>query len=312
VTSISGLLFDEIWLHDFEFVARPGERPDVVCLAAHELRSGRTLRLWRDEFSAQPPYRTDDRVLFVSFVANAEMACHLSLEWPVPKNVLDLSPAFRNLTNGRSTPEGKGLIGLLRYYGLDAIDVKRKDTMRQRILQGWPFTQEERGQILKYCMSDVDSLARVLPRILSDIDYLGVALYHGEFAAVSAVMEHHGVPIDMEIFQQLADKDVWRAVRDDMVPVVDAQYGVYVRRNNSSDWTFSSEMWIAYLKREGIYDAWPRLASGALDMRRKTFENMTKGFPQLEALRQLRHTRDKMRRIKLAVGHDARNRALAV
>ena len=130
MTSISELPFDEIWLHDFEFVARPGERPDVVCLAARELRSGRTIRLWRDELGAQPPYRTDDRVLFVSFVANAEMACHLSLGWPVPKNVLDLSPAFRNLTNGRSTPEGKGLIGLLRYYGLDAIDAKRKDAMR--------------------------------------------------------------------------------------------------------------------------------------------------------------------------------------
>ena len=154
------------------------------------------------------------------------------------------------------------------------------------------------------------SLVRVLPRILSDIEHLGVALYHGEFAAVSAVMEHHGVPIDMEIFQQLADKDVWRAVRDEMVPAIDAQYGVYVRRNNSSDWTFSNEMWIAYLKREGIYDAWPRLESGALDMRRKTFEDMTKGFPQLEALRQLRHARDKMRRIKLAVGHDARNRTV--
>ena len=111
MTSTSELPFDEIWLHDFEFVAQPGERPDVVCLAAHELRSGRTIRLWRDELDARPPYRTDDRVLFVSFVANAEVACHLSLGWPVPKNVLDLSPAFRNLTNGRSTPEGKGLIG---------------------------------------------------------------------------------------------------------------------------------------------------------------------------------------------------------
>ena len=60
-------------------------------------------------------------------------------------------------------------------------------------------------------------------------DSLGVALYHGEFAAVSALMEHHGVPIDMEIFPQLADKDTWLALRDAMVPVIDAQYGVYVR-----------------------------------------------------------------------------------
>ena len=54
-------------------------------------------------------------------------------------------------------------------------------------------------------MSDVDALARLLARMLPEID-LGVALYHGEFAAVSALMEHHGVPIDMEIFNQLADK----------------------------------------------------------------------------------------------------------
>jgi DNA polymerase I len=72
-------LYDEIWLHDFEFIARPGERPDVVCLVAHELRSGRTLRLWRDQLGEQPPYRTDSGALFVSYVANAECACHLAL-----------------------------------------------------------------------------------------------------------------------------------------------------------------------------------------------------------------------------------------
>ena len=307
MTAIDDLPFDEIWLHDFEFIAQPGERPDVVCLAAYELRSGQTIQLWRDELGTQPPYRTDDRVLFVSFVANAEMACHLSLGWRVPKNVLDLNPAFRNLTNGRFTPEGKGLIGLLRYYGLDTVDAKRKDAMRQRILQGWPFTPEEREQILKYCMSDVNSMARVLPRILPEID-LGVALYHGEFAAVSARMEHNGVPIDMEIFNQLADSNVWRAVRDEMVPAIDAQYGVYTRRNDKSDWTFSMERFVAYLKREGI--EWPTLETGALNMKRKTFEDMSKGFPQLEQLRQLRHARDKMRKVKLAVGSDGRNRTV--
>ena len=57
----------------------------------------------------RPPYRTDGACLFVCFVANAECACHLALGWPLPQHVLDLSPAFRNLVNGRSTPEGKGL-----------------------------------------------------------------------------------------------------------------------------------------------------------------------------------------------------------
>jgi hypothetical protein len=34
---------------------------------------------------------------------------------------------------------------------------------------------------------------------------VGVALHHGEFAAVSALMEHHGIPIDMENLPHLAD-----------------------------------------------------------------------------------------------------------
>jgi DNA polymerase-1 len=140
--------FEEVWAHDFEFIALPGERPDVVCLAAHELRSGRTIRLWRDELGEQPPYRTDDGVAFVSFAAQAEMACDLALGWPIPRNILDLSAIFRNLTNGKETPEGKGLIGMQRYYGFDAISSKRKDAMRDIVLRGWPFTTEEREQIL--------------------------------------------------------------------------------------------------------------------------------------------------------------------
>ena len=48
-----------------------------------------------------PPYRTDDRALFVCFAATAECACHLSQGWPMPSKVLDLSPMFRCYINGR-------------------------------------------------------------------------------------------------------------------------------------------------------------------------------------------------------------------
>jgi DNA polymerase I len=162
-------LYAEIWLHDFEFVALPGEHPAIVCLVAHELRSGRTLRLWHDELDEQPPYRTDSGALFVNFIANAECACRLALGWPLPKNVLDLSPVFRNLINGRYSPEGKGLIGALRYYGLSNIGQKKKDAMRDRIMRGWPFTAEERTAILAYCSEDVVALRLLLPRLLLEM-----------------------------------------------------------------------------------------------------------------------------------------------
>src|SRR5262245_54355535 len=143
--------------------------------------------------------------------------------------------------------------------------------MQKRVMQGWPFTEKEQAQIIDYCLSDADALRRLLPKMLPDIE-LDIALYRSEFVAASALMEHRGVPIDMEIFSQLADKHVWRAVRDAMVPAIDAQYGAYVR-NKAGDWSFSTERFEVLLKRLGINN-WPRLESGKLNLRQKTVENM--------------------------------------
>src|SRR5262245_20970842 len=121
-------------------------------------------------------------------------------------------------------------------------------------------------------------------------------------------MEHHGVPTDMEIFPQLADKDTWRALRDVMVPTIDAQYGVYVR-DSAQNWTFNMERFTAYLAREGI-TGWPLLENGKLDTEQETFKEMSRAYPQLEELRQLRHARNKMRTVELAVGADGRNRTV--
>jgi len=267
--------------------------------------------LWRDQLmNGVAPYRTDDRVLFVNFVGNAELACHLAMNWPVPRNVLDLSPAFRNIVNGRYTPEGRGLLGALAYYGFNNINPKHKDAMRKRVMKGWPFTAEERPQIQDYCHGDVEDLLKLLRKILADPDFdLDIALYHGESVAALASMQHHGVPIDMPVFTALADKAAWRDIRDAMVPVIDARYGVYIRKPDG-DWSFNMERFGAYLKREGILDGWPRTETGMLNTRRKVFEDMSKGWPQLEELRQLRHARNKMRKIKLKVGADGRNRTV--
>ena len=94
--------FKEIFVVDFEFTAKPGEQPVPICLVAREVKSGRLIRLWKDEFGSRPPYPTDERTLFVAYFASAEMGCHKALGWPMPKNVLDLFPEFRQLTNGRA------------------------------------------------------------------------------------------------------------------------------------------------------------------------------------------------------------------
>lgn len=81
---------------DSEFEALPGERQVPVCLAAHELRSGRRFRLWQDELLRlkAPPYATGRDVLFFGFYVSAELHCYRVLDWPMPERVLDLSLSF--------------------------------------------------------------------------------------------------------------------------------------------------------------------------------------------------------------------------
>ena len=175
--------FKHVVFADFEFVSRPGEHPDVVCLAWHD--AGQTHVFWYDQLGAEPPYPIGDDTLFVCFVANAELGCHLALDWPLPANVLDLSAEFRRITNGRTVPAGKGLLGALAYYGIPSIGGKEKDAMRELILKGKPFTPEDKAKILKYGASDVDAMVRFLPLMLPEIG-TGIdpsALFRGEFVA---------------------------------------------------------------------------------------------------------------------------------
>ena len=98
--------FREVVVVDTEFAITPGNRPIPVCLVAHELRSGRRVRIWQDQFGPVPPYATGPDVLFVAYYASAELGCHLALGWPLPQRVLDLFTEFRNRTNGLPTGNG--------------------------------------------------------------------------------------------------------------------------------------------------------------------------------------------------------------
>jgi hypothetical protein len=107
VADLADLPFREIWAVDFEFSAPPGERPNPACLIAWELRSGKKIRLWRDEFEAAPPYPTDAGSLFVAYYASAELGCHRVLGWPMPERILDLYVEFSEWTNGLMRPAGR-------------------------------------------------------------------------------------------------------------------------------------------------------------------------------------------------------------
>jgi hypothetical protein len=191
---LNALPFREVWAVDFEFTAPPGERPEPICLAARELKSGRALRLWRNEMGAEPPYNISADSLFVAYYASAEIGCHLALGWPKPKCILDLFTEFRCITNGMPLGAGAELIGALTHYGLDAVGATEKESMRSLALRGEPFTDQERKDLVAYCESDVVALERLLQPMLRSIDFPR-ALLRGRYMAAAASIERNGIGV---------------------------------------------------------------------------------------------------------------------
>jgi hypothetical protein len=268
-------------------------------LVALELRSGRLIRQWQDEFGSAPPFAIDQDALFVAFYASAELGCHLALGWPQPARVLDLFIEFRNRTNGLPTPSGSGLIGALAYFGLDSIGAVEKDEMRALILGGGPWSDNERVAILDYCEDDVRALERLLPVMANKID-LPRALLRGRYMSGAARMEWAGVPIDVPRLELL--RQHWNNIQDSLIAEIDVDYGVFDRR------TFKAERFAEWLTRENI--PWPRLESGRLDLSDDAFRQMGRVYPTVAPLRELRSALSDLRLNDLAVGNDGRNRTL--
>ena len=224
--------FREVWAADFEFVAPPGERPDVVCLVARELKSGRVIQLWRDQLGPVPPYATGPDTLLVAYYASAELGCHRALGWPTPARVLDLFTEFRARRNGLATVAGSSLLGALTHFGLDNIGATEKEGMRELILTGGPWSAQQQADIIAYCESDVLALERLLVAMLPGID-LPRALLRGRYMAAAAAMEHSGVPIDTEMLALLRAN--WLDIQDQLIAAINSQYGVFDGRTFKAD-----------------------------------------------------------------------------
>jgi DNA polymerase I len=166
-------LFREIWVADFEFRADPGEHPWPVCMVAEEIKTGRVIRLWRNELLAlrHVPFEVGSQALFVAYFASAEFSCCLELGWRLPENVVDLYAEHRNETNGEKPICGNGLLGALALRGLGHIDAGEKEQMRRLILDRQQWTDDEKHKILCYCASDVTGTVALFSKMAPSIDW---------------------------------------------------------------------------------------------------------------------------------------------
>ena len=157
------------------------------------------------------------------------------------------------------------------------------------MMRGGSWTKAERRRILDYCQTDVDCLEPLLERMAGHIRArpagLGQALLRGRYMIAVARMERAGVPIDTGLLGHI--RDGWESIKLDLVRAVDKDYGVY------DGTTFNTGVFAGWLTGRGI--AWPRLDSGQLQLDGDTFRDMSKRYPQLEPLKELRHSLGQLR-----------------
>ncbi len=253
---------------------------------------------------AEPPFSIDDDTLFVAYFASAEIGCFLELGWPIPTRILDLFTEFRNATNGIPLPNGRGLLSALSHHGIPTITSDQKTEERALVMRGGPWSRRRArphsGLLSDRRRPDGPLLERMLPGIRCGPNGLGQALLRGRYMAAVARMERTGVPIDVEMLDLCVR--IGRHIKLDLIRAVDKDFGVY------EGTTFKSGLFAGYLVDNRI--DWPRTETGRLLLDQDTFRDMAKRYPQLEPLKELRHTLSELRLEKLAVGPDHRNRTL--
>ena len=138
------------------------------------LRHIRTIRLWRGEFGATPPFDIGPDALVVGYSLWAEMTCFLQLGWRFPVHVYDLHTAYLAASNillpydpdeVRKKPR-KNLAAACCAYGIEGWEKIDKPDIAKAIGEGrW----REYGQpaVFDYCEEDVRNSAELLRRQLS-------------------------------------------------------------------------------------------------------------------------------------------------
>jgi hypothetical protein len=98
--------------------------------------------------------------------------------------------------------------------------------MRDRILQGPPFSDHEKRDMIDYCEDDVRALARLFPHIIQTLHPpFGHPMFRSKFQWATAQQQHRGVPMDGVTLTRLRNR--WQDLRLDLVTEMDRKFGCF-------------------------------------------------------------------------------------
>jgi hypothetical protein len=312
--------FRRVVVLDFEYEIEDGGLPNVLCLVAYildaELQLIEIVRRWRGEFGSSPPFEIDDNTLVVAYSAWAELTCFMMLGWKFPKYIFDLHVAYLSVSNlllpyerdVKPVKQRKGLAQACAAYGIAGWENLVKKELAEDIGQG-RWRAHGHDIVLQYCEEDVANSTKLLRRMLNGyttfapIDYDLVLRWSVYSSKTVALIQARGMPIDMQMWNLVQEyqNKVIAALVARFDPSQGDEYPIYIDGEFSS-WRF--ERWLISV---GI-KYWPRLQSGALELEADAFRMMYAAHPALEGIHALKDVIGVIKRARIPIGPDGRNR----
>jgi hypothetical protein len=309
-------MFQQIVICDFEYEVADGDLPLPLCMVAYvldaHLRLQRIVRLWRGEFGPTPPFDIGPDTLFVGYSVWAEMTCFHVLGWQFPVHIFDQHTAYLSTSNillpyDPDTPRKKprkGLSAACKSYGLAGWENIDKPSIAKDIGEGrWQL----HGQpaVLGYCEEDNRMSLALLRAQTRDpkVDTECIMHWSNYSAKAIALIQARGIPIDVRLWNLVQENKA--AVIGEMLRRWDPSYQ-HESPIYSPDGEWSYARFERYLVTAGV-PFWPRLDSGQLDTDSDAFRLM-ENYPGIKRLHALRDTIGFIRKARLPIGRDGRNR----
>lgn len=254
---------------DFEFrEVTPGVL-EIVCLVAIEVATGRVHRLWLEGVApSNLPFEVNANTVLVAHgVAPAEARCWHQLGLPQPGGWIDTFVEARVTAAGDRPEGGFGLLACCQRFGVSSISTDEKSNMHELILQGGPYTDGQKQDILDYCESDVQETLQLFEKARVSWD-MRHAMLRGKAMAAFADIADRGIPVDCKRYEAVTSlgNQGFRELWQDKLDV----YGLM--KNGSLCYARFAEL----VEQSGL--PWPRTDTGRYKMKKDILKDASRAY----------------------------------
>ena len=296
---------------DFEYSQSKESNIDVVCAALIHGDKQETYWLWRNE-SNQDEFKKRMQKLegetLVSYQAMAEVRSLISLgidpkkykwidlysEWMQLRNKND---KFLMADNGGLTD--KGLTACAKHLLGIEIDKEHKETMRNLIMSQGPFNENDKADIVAYCLEDVVFLPSLLHKMFGyyleefDVVIRPVMEQRGEYIRSLGICEQEGIPLDVELLTKIVDN--YNNIDKSICEKMNETFELFEFLSKFNKYKFNNKKFTAFIKSLRIV-GWPKTPTGSLKTDDKTVQKF-RIHKEIEDFHQCRKARGTLRYI---------------